>query len=176
MLIHRQRPYQPKPRWRWPDGKPKPKLTAIHLPHFRVHHTDLEKYLETVYRMRDFRFFKATGFTPGLIPEYRVSGNLPPAWESKNKAERIRSGQRTSDMLLILNVLCLDGFIPAGHYLIDTKPKPKPIEIYRALLERHRDPLARECVQFREKHRTTPGFSKQAAVFDNAVVEWIKSQ
>lgn len=174
MLIRRPRPLQTP--WKWPEGRPKPKLTMIHLPHFRVHHSDLETYLGTIYRMRGFDFFKATGLTPGLIPEYSVTGALPPAFESKNKAAKIRHGQRTGDIALILNVLCLDGFVPAGHYLIDTKPKPKPIEVYRALLEKHRDPLASECVRFRDKHRGTPGFRKQAAAFDKAVADWLRKQ
>jgi hypothetical protein len=175
MLIRRHR-YQPREPWKWPEDKPKPKLPAIHLPHFRVHYADLEKYLETVYKMRDFSFFRATGFAPGLIPEYAVTGELPPAWESKNKAERIRHGQRTSDMLLILNVLCLDGFIPAGRYMVDTKPRRPAIDVYQALLEKHRDPQARECVQFRERHRGNPGFVKRAAVLDNAVSDWLRKQ
>lgn len=174
MLI--RRPHPPKPRWSWPADKPKPKLPAIHLPHYRVHYTDLETYLGAVYRMRDFQFFKATGFAPGLVPEYTVTGVLPPSWESQNKAERIRNGQRTSDLLLILNVLCLDGFIPAGKYLIDTKVKTPPLEVYRALLETHRNPRANECVQFREKHRNDKDFTKKAAVLDNAVDEWLRSQ
>lgn len=174
MLI--QRPRKPKPLWKWPEDKPKPKLAAIHLPHFRVHCDDLETYLGTVYRLRDFDFCKAAGITAGLIPEYLVTGELPTSWQSKNKAEQIRNGQRTSDILLILNVLCFDQFIPAGRYQIDTKPRPKPIELYRVLLERHCDPQNRECERFRERHKRDPDFVKKAATLDNAVNEWLRSQ
>lgn len=89
---------------------------------------------------------------------------------------RLGHAQRTSDMLLILNVLCLDGFIPAGRYMVDTKLRRPAIEVYQALLEKHRDPQARECVQFRERHRGNPGFVKRAAVLDNAVSDWLRKQ
>jgi len=77
---------------------------------------------------------------------------------------------------LILACLCEDGFIPAGTYIIDTKPLPRPIEVYRSLLEKTRDPLAAECVNFREAHQGDREFKRQAAVLDNAVLEWRRSQ
>lgn len=172
MLIRRNHS-KPRDPWKWPAGKPKPKMAITHLPHFRVYHADLEAYLSAVYRMRDFDFFKATGVTPGIVPEYIVTGDLPPAWESKNKAEKIRYGQRVSDVTFILNVLCRDGFIPAGRYQIDTKPRPKAIDLYRALLRKHQDPTSMECSQFRTEHRNDSEFMKQAAVLDQAVTEWL---
>lgn len=174
MLIRRQPP--PKPAWKWPENKPKPRLPMVHLPHYRVHCSDLEQYLETVYRVPEFNFCAATGHARGMAPEYIVTGQLPPAWESRNAAERIRNGQRSNNVQLILNVLCLDGFIPAGHYTMDTRPKTPLIERYRALLDKHGDPLAYECIQFREKHSGDKEFAKKAAVLDSAIAKWLRSQ
>jgi hypothetical protein len=176
MLIHRAHHCQPKPLWKWPDDKPKPKLPAVHLPHYRVRSEAISKYLALVYKMRDFDFCRATGCVPGIVPEYRVTGELPPSWDSPRKAERIRNGQRTSDVALILNVLCLDGFIPAGLYVIDTKPETPRIDIYRVLLKKHRDPSHAECTAFRDKHKNEPDFMEKAATLDNAVLEWLKNQ
>jgi hypothetical protein len=148
-------------------------MPILHLAHFRVHHADLEAYLRTVYRIQDFDFFRATGLAPGIVPEYLVTGELPPAWESKNKAETIRHGRRVGDVAFILNVLCLDGFIPAGRYQIDTKPRPQSIDVYRDLLKKHGNPSAGECSRFRAEHRGDTAFTKQAATLDQAVTEWL---
>jgi hypothetical protein len=120
--FHREKP-PPKP-----PGGPKPVLEMVQLPIFRVHYRRLEEYLAKVYRMEGFDFLLASGAVPGLIPEYAVSPTLPPAQDAHDRADAIRSGRRTRDVALILNVLCRDGFIPAGRYIIDTRPKPSPID------------------------------------------------
>ena len=58
------------------------------------------------------------------MPEYAVSPVLPPALDAARQAEAIRAGRRTQNVSLILNVLCIDGYIPAGKYIIDTRPEP----------------------------------------------------
>jgi hypothetical protein len=175
-MLRPSRPHPaPQPR-AWPSDKPKPKLPVVQLPIYRVHHTALEEFLAQVYRMREFDFLTATGFMPGSVPEYDVRDELPPAWDCKMQADQIRAGRRTRNVALILTCLCIDGFIPPGKYLIDTKKLPSPIQVYRSLLERTGDPLNVECVAYREKHRDDPAFAKQAAALDRAVVEWLKSQ
>jgi hypothetical protein len=174
-MLHHNRPKSASPPRRWPDDTPKPKLPAIHLPIYRVHYTALEEYLVKVYQMREYDFLVAAGCVPGTVPQYEVRGELPPAWDGAAQANRIRAGQRTRNVALILNVLCIDGFIPAGTYIIDTKPRPAPIELYRRLLYKTRDPHHAECVQFRQTHRE-PEFQEQASLLDKAVLEWQKSQ
>jgi hypothetical protein len=74
--------------------------------------------------MEGFNFLLASGTVPGLVPEYAVSPTLPPSEDARRRADAIRAGRRTRDVALILNVLCLDGYIPAGKYIIDTRPEP----------------------------------------------------
>ena len=174
MLIRRDKPSPLRPRV-WPADKPKPKLPATQLPIYRVHYRALELFLDKVYRMRDYDFRRATGAQTGMAPEYHVQAALPQAWNAPEQANRIRCGQRTSSVALILNVLCIDGFIPAGTYIIDMREKTAPINTYRALLEKKRDPSDPECVRFREAHPDAT-FRKQAAMLDSAVLEWLKHQ
>ena len=112
----------------------------VQLPIYRVKQRHLEAFLAMVYRMDGFDFLLAAGTTPGMCPEYLVNPALPPALTAQQEADRIRQGRRTRNVGLILNVLCLDGFIPAGRYLIDTHPEPPPGQVYRALLMRSATP------------------------------------
>jgi len=175
MLIHRAHNHSNPPP-RWPADKPKPKLKMAQLPIYRVHYRHLEAYLVEVYRMREFDFFLATGVTPGMAPEYNVVPELPPAWECEQRANKIRAGRRTKDVSLILTVLCIDGFIPAGTYVIDTRKPTPPIDVYRALLQQTRDPLDPKCVKYRETHQSDQEFTKKAAELDHAVIEWLREQ
>ena len=173
MLRHDRPKPIPQPR-KWPHDQPKPALPMVHLPIFRVHYKALESYLARVYRMQDYDFLMASGCVPGMVPQYEVRADLPPAWDCQ--ADKIRSGQRSRNVPLILTCLCKDGFIPAGTYIIDTKPLPRPIEVYRSLLERTRDPQAAECGKFRKAHEGDLEFKKHAAVLDNTVLQWQRSQ
>jgi hypothetical protein len=59
----------------------------------------------------------------------------------------------------------MDGFIPAGKYVIDTKARPSPISVYTELLNQLGDPDHPECVAFRKKHRD-PRFQQRAKTLD----------
>jgi hypothetical protein len=143
----------------------------VHLPVYRVKQRHLEAYLARVYRMEKFDFLIASGATPGMCPEYRVSPTLPPAWESRQEADRIRHGRHVRNMPFILNVLCLDGYIPAGVYIIDTHPEPAPGQVYRALLVKTENPSHPDCVAFKHANQHNRAFRELAARMDNAVRE-----
>lgn len=155
---------------------PKPRLEMVHLPIFRVHYRRLEEYLVQVYRMEGFDFLVASGACPGLVPEYAVSPTLPPSADAQRQADAIRAGRRTRSVSLILNVLCLDGYIPAGKYIIDTRPEPSPIEQYRALLRKTGTPESEECGAFRQSHRSDKAFICLAAEIDNQVLAVLRQQ
>jgi len=175
MLIKRNYPKpEPKPQ-AWPADKPKPKLPAITVPVYRVHYRALETYFAEVYRLRDYDFLRATG-AGGLAVEYRVTAELTSAWNARALADHIRCGQRTTNVQLILNVLCIDGFIGPGQYIIDTRPKPNPIDQYRLLLDKTHNPQDARCIQFCANHRGDRVFTEQAAILDKAVASWLKNQ
>ncbi len=110
-----------------PAAGPRPVLEMTQLPIFRVHYRRLEDYLAKVYRMEDFDFLLASGAAPGLVPEYAVNGALPPSDDARRRADAIRAGRRTCDVALVLNVLSLDGLIPAGKYIaLITESQMKP--------------------------------------------------
>jgi hypothetical protein len=106
--------HREQPPTKTPAAGPKPILEMVQLPIFRVHYRRLEEYLAKVYRMEGFDFLLASGAAPGLVPEYGVNAALPPSEDAWRRADAIRAGRRTRDVPLILNVLCIDGFIPAG--------------------------------------------------------------
>lgn len=151
------------------------KLKIAYIPPFhRVHYRALEEFLARVYRLTGFSVLKAAGAVHGLYPEYLVQGVIP--LSLRGRAGRIRTGARCDDLGLILTVLCADGHIPAGQYVIDTQREPEPLEVYKTLLQRTLDPLDPECVRFKERHRSNSHFRKRARVIDRSLVEWLKQQ
>ena len=171
-MRHRQRPPASLPR----QGSQKPVLPMVQLPIYRVKRRHLETFLARVYRVDGFDFLLAAGATPGMCPEYLVSPVLPPAMSARQEADRIRRGNRSRNVGLILNVLCLDGFIPAGRYIIDTHPEPPPGQVYRALLNETGDPAHPRCVAFKREHRSNRAFTQLAAQMDKAVFEATREQ
>jgi hypothetical protein len=166
-MQHRQPPTATLPR----QNGPKPTLQMTQLPVYRVKQRHLEAYLARVYRMNGFDLGLATGTTPGMCPEYVVRPALPPAASARQEADRIRQGHKSRNVGLILNVLCLDGCIPAGHYTIDTHPEPPPGQVYRALLMKTGDPGHPECIAFRREHCHERAFTRLAAQIDKMVLE-----
>ena len=166
MPDHRQRlPISPR------RSGQKPVLPMIQLPIYRVKQRHLEAYLASVYRMEGFDFLLAAGATSGMCVEYLVSPTLPPAVTALEEADRIRRGRRTRNIGLILNVLCLDGYIPAGKYIIDTHLEPSPEKVYQGLLQRTGDPTHAECVAFKREHRQNRKFMQVAAEMDKTLLE-----
>jgi hypothetical protein len=145
------------------------------VPIFRVHYQALEAYVAQVYHMMDYDFIRATG-TAGMTPEYAIRAQLPSTHDAQQRAESIRRGERTTNVSLILTVLCLDGFIPEGTYIIDTRIPTPPIDVYRALLEETRDVYDPRCIEYRERHSGDFDFKKQAATLDHALLDWLSSQ
>jgi hypothetical protein len=154
----------------------KPTLEMVQLPIFRVHFRRLEEYLRQVYRMDGFNFLVASGAAAGMVPEYNVGPDLPAALTAADRAHSIRAGRRTRDVQLILTVLCHDGYIPAGRYIIDTRPETPPIEQYRALLQETGTPDSPECAAFRQMHRRDKAFTRYAAEIDNQVHEVLRQR
>ena len=174
--MHHQREFEPPGRRHAAaapprQNGPKPMLPMIHLPVYRVRQRHLEAYLAKVYRVQNFDFSQAAGTRPGICPEYLVRPEVPPSPSAQQEADRIRRGSRSRNVGLILNVLCLDGYIPAGHYTIDTHPEPPPAQAYRALLLRTGDPGHPDCVAFRQEHQHERAFTRLAAQMDRAVLE-----
>jgi len=152
----------------------KPKLKMVQLPIFRVHYRQLEEYLFQVYRMHEFDFILASGAIAGMVPEYNISPNLPAALTAVDHADAIRAGRRTRNVQLILTVLCHDGYIPAGRYIIDTRPEISPAEQYRGLLQKTGTPDAPECIAFRRTHERDKTFTRYVAEIDNRVREVLR--
>jgi hypothetical protein len=120
--------------------------------------------------MRDYDVRLATGARGGMIPEFSVTGELPPASNMGQQADNIRRGRRTRDLGLILNVLCVDGFIPVGTYIIDTTEDLAPINAYVELLNHNHNPLDPACIAMKEKHRHNKDFMKRAKAIELLVL------
>ena len=115
-MLRKYRSQKPLKPWQGP--KPKLPMSVAHV--CRVHYLDLQEYLDKVYRMRGYDVLFALGLTNGMFPEFIVTGKMPPAWNIAEQADNIRRGRPTKNLGLILNVLCADGFIGKGKYIIDT--------------------------------------------------------
>ena len=83
-------------------------------PTLYVTRAEIEKLIASTW-VYEFSVNGATGQRARI--ELRVTGIfLTPTW--KDRADLVRSGRRSRDLCLILNVLCADGAIPAGSYVI----------------------------------------------------------
>ena len=125
----------------------------VQLPIYRVKQRHLEAYVAN--GLPDGRLRLPAG---GRGHARNVSGiprqpGAAASQECPEDADRIRRGHRTRNVGLILNVLCMDGYIPAGRYIIDTHPEPPPGQVYRALLLKTGDSNHPECLAFNREHR-----------------------
>ena len=121
-MLRRYRPRQSVKPWQGP----KPKLPMRVASLCWVHYLDLQEYLAEVYRMRGYDVLFTLGVANGMFPEFIVTGKMPPAWNIAEQADNIRRGRYTRNLGLILNVLCADGFIDRGKYIIDTSKRLQP--------------------------------------------------
>lgn len=105
---------------------------ATLVPVIEIHHTDLEAIIKRAYGFRvsvEMAAKQPREIGIGYRVEelgYYVDGTLlasNPAW--KDRAAAVRSGHRTGDIHLLLNVLAVDGFIHRGRWIVRTGPKPK---------------------------------------------------
>ncbi len=96
---------------------------------------------------------------------------LPLSWHAQQEADRIRQGHKSGNVPLILQTLYLDGYIRAGHFVIDTHPEPPPAQVYRALLAKTGDANHPECVAFRRDHRRDRAFTQLAVQMDRTVLD-----
>lgn len=172
MVLRQSRPKQQKPQHRMPDAN-KPVLAMSRVPVFRVHYQVLEQYIQRVFGF-EFDFLMATGAIEGVCPEYQVNGQLP-STEWQRRANELRGGRRTRDVMLILNTLACDKYIPTGKYTISTHALPDPVVLYKNLLEQTRDPQSAACSEFKQRYKDDSTFQQRAAVIDQCWAEWMRS-
>jgi hypothetical protein len=152
---------------------PKPTLPMTMTPTYRIHYEDLEAFLLEVFRF-EFDVMNTLGITHGMFPEFAVFNRMPPAWNARQQADNVRRGRRCQNLPLILAVLCVDGFIPAGHYVLDTTERQSTMDRYRAILQVTDGPMHRDCRAFRAKHAKDKQFRQYADGLDKAVRTYMK--
>lgn len=172
--MQRTRIHTPKPKKPWSGPKPALKMRVTSI--CRVHYTDLEAYLLKVFRMQDCNILAITGARGAMTPEFVVDGVLKDSANLGQQLVDIRSGRRIRDMGLALNLLCKDGFIPKGLYVIDTTEGEKTIEAYRRALNQTHDPLNAECLRLKEGNRSDKKFMRQAVLLDRQIIDLQKEQ
>lgn len=111
-----------------------------------------------------------------MTPEFVVDGILGDANNLGQQIFDIRQGYRIRNLRLALNLLCKDGFIPKGFYIIDTAVGEKPVEAYRRALNESHDPLNVECIRIKEENRRDRDFMRQAVLLDKRVLALQKEQ
>jgi hypothetical protein len=122
--------------------------------------------------MRGYDIRRSTGARADMTPEFTVTGILPDTPNLWQQVDNIRRGRSERNLGLILDLLCKDGFIPAGRYIIDMSTGPDPLDSYRDALHRTSDPLDVECMKIKEANRGDKDFTKQAAMLDKKVIEY----
>jgi hypothetical protein len=160
-----------KPRSRIVPKGPKPRLAYTQKPIFNVYYKDLEAYIEKVFGFRDFDLLFAAGIQEGIGVDYTVNGLIPNTSAYGDKVEDIRDGRRSKDVLLLLNLLVKDGYIPAGVYSVNTTKRNAPHDDYRALLMRTRDVLHPECLAFKVRFKDDAKVMDCVSKLDTALLE-----
>jgi hypothetical protein len=138
------------------------------VPTFRVKYLDLQAFISQVYNL-DFDFLYAAGLTNGMIPEYSVSGTIPPALEGLRS--RLHMGRPINNISLILNDLAAEGYISPGRYIIDTHKKRDDTELYRRLLLETKNPGSPECMAFKAAHRQNKVLQERFAILDEEMLK-----
>ena len=167
MIRRKPQPLKPLQPWKGP----KPKLEMEVIPTCRVHFKTLEAYLWTIFKIPGYDVRRSTGARADMTPEFVVTGSLPMTGNMWQRIDSIRRGRRERNLGLILDVLCHDGFIPAGKYVIDMTQGPDPIEAYREALNENLDPLDTRCVQLKEGNRRDKVFMKRVKALDSRALE-----
>ena len=174
MLHHLKRYRPPKPVKRWEGPKPRLKMTIT--PHCRVHFRVLEAYIAKVLKIKGYDVRNATGARGAMTPEFAVTGVLPPANNMPQQVYDIRCGFGTRNLGLILDILCLDGFIQPGIYVIDMTEEGNPIEEYRKVLNDSHDLLDPRCLKIKEKNRGDKNFAKRVKTLDEQLMKLKQEQ
>ena len=169
MLHHLRRYRPPKPVKPWAGPKPPLKMTII--PHCRVHFRVLETYIAKVLKIKNYDVRDVTGAKGAMTPEFTVIGILPSANNIEQQVFDIRCGFSTRNLGLILNILCLDGFILPGIYVIDMSAEDNPVEEYRKILNGSHDLLDPRCLKIKEANRGNKEFVKRAKVLDEQIMK-----
>jgi hypothetical protein len=172
MLINRDNIGRQQKRPHRMPTNPKPELEMRQLPAYRVHYKALEAYVRKVFGF-EFDFFFATGSHEGCTHDYIASGSIPTVALDKQSTD-LRDGKRTKNVLLILNVLVHDGYIPAGAYTITTTKPEDPTAVYTYLLRRTQTPLHPDCVSFKNEHQGDAVFMQRAAVLEQSLLDQLK--
>jgi hypothetical protein len=151
---------------------PKPELEMRQLPAYRVHYKALEGYVQKVFGF-EFDFLFATDSHVGCTHDYIASGSIPTVALDK-QATDLREGRRTKNVLLILNVLVHDGYIPAGAYTISTNKPEDPTAVYSYLLRRTKSVLHPDVVAFKAQNIGDPVFKQRAAILEQSLLEQLQ--
>ena len=163
----RYKPLKPVPPWKGPKPKLPMGVTLI----CRVHFRDLQKYLEKIFKIRDYDVQRNTGARASMTPEFDVTGILPDTPNIWQQVDNIRRGRSERNLGLILNLLCKDGFIPAGKYIIVMTPEAAPLDEYRDALHQSGDPSSAECIAIKRANQKDRNFTKQVAMLDRRLIE-----
>lgn len=161
--LRRSRRSKPPKAWLGP----KPVLPMITLPVYIIHYRDLEVYLQTVFKMDGYQVKLATGARGDMTPEFNVTGCLPTVTNLCQLVDNIRRGRHTRNLGLILDILCQDGFIMVGKYIINMTEIPSQIEKYTEMLNRSQDCSHPMCIAIKEANRGDVKFNRQVKILDD---------
>lgn len=171
-MLHYKRVSKPRKPFVW-KGK-KPKLEMQVSLECRVHFRVLEKYLAKVYHIPEPDIRDITGARMSMVPEFIVNGLLPNTNNIWQQVVDIRNGRRVNNLSLLLNILCMDGFIQKGKYIVDMTPPPSPLDLYRAALSVDYDALCQECIHIKNENRADKEFMSQVKLLDSHAMSYKK--
>lgn len=174
-VIHRDRALPPlKPIKPW-EG-PKPTLEMKVTPTCRVKSRDLEHYIQKVFNIKGFDIAKATGARSDMAPEFLVTGVLSLANNIRQQVENIRRGRETHRLGLILDILCMDGFIQKGIYVIEIERRESPIEAYMRVLNETHDKDDQRCRELKRVHARDKEFRERVKIIDQKLSQLLEGR
>ncbi len=175
LYQHQNRRFRlPKPIEPWRGPKPKLEMTVVQ--HYRVHFKVLEAYIAKVLKIKGYDIRKVTGARGAMSPEYSVMGLLSNTNNISQQVFDVRCGKRIRNLGLILAVLCLDGFIQPGIYVIDMTENGDPVEDYRKALNDSHDILDPLCLKIKEMLRGNRSDMRRVLQLDQQLMKLQKEQ
>jgi hypothetical protein len=77
---------------------------------------------------------------------------------------------------LILNILCMDGFIQKGIYVIEIERHESPIEAYLRILNETHDKADPRCRELKRVHAKDKEFRKRVKIVDQKLSQLLEGK
>jgi hypothetical protein len=132
----------------------------------------LEEFLQATYHTHHFDALKCAHAIHGDYPVYTVAPTQTTANLKPTDRGRLFY---TGNMTQVLSILCADGHLQPGTYVLDTTRPATLAEQYQRLLCTHRDLTHPACLTFKNQHINDKHFRFLCQTIERTFCEWLRN-